>query len=182
MKKKLVRFGVAAVLALALLAAPAARAAGPVDAQTAYGLAKAAAAKWQADAELFDFGTLSTAPLDGEGRSAEWYLKWSSKKAGKVNMMSVKNGALTTFEVPTAGGRVIVIAAVSILDSKKLLSMADAAGGAAHRAKGAAVSLGLVQSPVANGPLWHVSYGKDGKEVFHVGIEANGGKTTVLSN
>ena len=33
-----------------------------------------------------------------------------------------------------------------------------------------------------NGPLWHVSYSKDGKEVFHVGIEGNGGKTTVLSN
>lgn len=172
----------ALAVCLALAAAPAARAAGPVDARAAYGLAKAAAAKWQPDAEMFDFGTLSTAPLDGEGRSADWYVKWSSKKAGKVNMMSVKNGVLSTFEVPTAGGRVIVVAAQSIFDSKKLLAMADGAGGAAHRAKGAAVSLGLVQNPVVNGPLWHVSYSKDSKEVFHVGIEANGGKTTVLSN
>ena len=170
----------ALAVCLVLAAASAARAAGPVDAQTAYGLAKAAAAKWQPDAEMFDFGTLSTAPLDGEGRSAEWYVKWSSKKAGKINMMSVKNGALTTFEVPSAGGRVIVVSPQSIFDSKKLLAMADAKGGAAHRAKGATVSLGLVQNPVVNGPLWHVSYGKDGKEVFHVGIEANGGKTTVL--
>lgn len=182
MTKRHVRLAVAASLALALLAAPAVRAAGPVDAQAAYGLAKAAAAKWQGDAELFSFGTLSTAPLDGEGRSAEWHLKWSSEKAGKVNMMSVKNGALTTFELPTAGGRVIVLSAASILDSKKLLAMADAAGGAAHRAKGAAVSLGLVQNPVVKGPLWHVSYSQGDKEVFHVGIEANGGKTTVLSN
>lgn len=178
MTKKLAPLALAVCLALA--AAPRARAAGPVDAQTAYGLAKAAAAKWQPDAEMFDFGTLSTAPLDGEGRSAEWYVKWSSKKAGKINMMSVKNGALTTFEIPSAGGRVIVVSPQSIFDSKKLLAMADAKGGAAHRAKGAAVSLGLVQNPVVNGPLWHVSYSKDGKEIFHVGIEANGGKTTVL--
>lgn len=170
----------ALAVCLSLAAAPSARAAGPVDAQTAYGLAKAAAAKWQPDAEMFDFGTLSTAPLDGEGRSAEWYVKWSSKKAGKINMMSVKNGALTTFEIPSAGGRVIVVSPQSIFDSKKLLAMADAKGGAAHRAKGATVSLGLVQNPVVNGPLWHVSYGRDGTEVFHVGIEANGGKTTVL--
>jgi hypothetical protein len=165
---------------LALAAARGARAAGPVDARTAYDLAKAAAVKWQPDAEMFDFGTLSTAPLDGEGRSAEWYAKWSSKKAGKVNMMSVKNGVLSTFEVPTAGGRVIAISPQSIFDSKKLLAMADAKGGSAQRAKGATVSLGLVQNTVVNGPLWHVSYAKDGKEVLHVGIEANGGKTTVL--
>jgi hypothetical protein len=173
----------ALAVCLALAAAPAARAAGPVDAQTAYGLAKATAVKWQPDAELFDFGTLSTGPLDGEGRSAEWNIKWSSKKAAKVNLMSVTNGAVKPFETPGAGGRAIVLSPESIFDSKKLLSMADAAGGAAHRAKGAVVSLGLVENRVVHGPLWHVSYsGKDGKEVFHVGIEANGGKTKVLSD
>ena len=36
--------------------------------------------------ELFDLATLSTAPLDGEGRSAEWAVKWSSKKAGTVKL------------------------------------------------------------------------------------------------
>ena len=58
----------ALALCLALAAAPTAFAAGPVDAQAAYNLAKAAASKWQPDAELFDFATLSTAPLDSEGR------------------------------------------------------------------------------------------------------------------
>jgi hypothetical protein len=167
---------------LALAAAPAALAAGPVDARTAYDLAKAAAAAWQPDAEMFDFGTLSTAPLDADGRSANWYAKWASKKAGKVNMMSVVNGALTTFEVPTAGGRTIAVSPQSSFDSKKLLAAADAKGGAAHRSAGAKVSLGLVQSPVVNAPLWHVSYAKGDKEVFHVAIEANTGKASVLTN
>ncbi len=182
MTMRVSRFALAVCFALVLLAAPPGAAAGPVDARTAHDLAKAAATKWQPDAELFDLSTLSTAPLDGEGRSAEWAVKWSSKKAGKVNMMTVRNGALSTFEIPTAGGRVIVLSPESILDSKKLLAMADAKGGAAHRAQGAKVSLGLVQNPVVKGPLWHLSYEKGGKEVFHVGIEANGGKTTVLSN
>jgi hypothetical protein len=173
----------ALALCLVLAAAPTAFAAGPVDAQAAYNLAKAAASKWQPDAELFDFATLSTAPLDSEGRSAEWSANWSSKKAGRVNFMSVKNGVLSTFQVATAGGRVIVLSPKSMLDTKQLLAMADAKGGAAHRAKGATVSAGLVENRVVGGPLWHFSYtGKDGKEVFHVGIEANGGKTTVLSN
>jgi hypothetical protein len=167
-------------LAMTLPAAPSV-AAGPVAGPAAYTLVKLAAAKWQPDAEMFDFATMPTAPLDAEGRSAEWTSKWSSRKAGKVNLMTVKNGTLTTFEVPTAGGRVIGLTAASILDTRKLLEMADARGGAAFRAKGAAVTAGLVQNPSV-GPLWHLSYvGKDGKELFHVAIEADGGKVTVLT-
>lgn len=168
-------------LAVCLALAAPAFAAGPVDAKTAYDLSKAAAVKWQPDAELFDFGTLSTDPLDANGRSGNWYAKWTSKKSGKVNLMSVVKGSLTTFEMPTAGGRVITVSPKTSFDSKALLAAADAKGGAAHRAAGAKVSLGLVQSPVNNGPLWHVSYDKDGKEVFHVGIEGDTGKLTVLS-
>jgi len=180
--KKIPTLALAVCLALASLAARPARAAGPVDAKTAYDLAKAAATKWQPDAELFDFQNTSLGPLDAEGRSADWNLKWSSTKSGKVNLMSVKNGALTTYEMPTAGGRVIAVSPQTILDSKKLLGMADAAGGAAHRAAGAKVSLGLVQSPVIKGPLWHVSYSKNDKETFHVAIEGNGGKVKVLTD
>jgi hypothetical protein len=162
-------------------ALPAAPAAGPVAGAAAYALVKGAAVKWQPDAEMFDFATMPTAPLDSEGRSAEWTAKWSSNKAGKVNFMTVKNGTLTTFEAPTAGGRVIVLGPASILDTKKLLGMADAKGGAEYRAKGATVSAGLVQNPSV-GPLWHLSYtGKNGKEIFHVAIEANGGRVTVLT-
>jgi hypothetical protein len=125
--------------------------------------------------------TICLAPLDAEGRSADWMVKWESKSAGKINIMSVRDGAVTTFEMESKGGREIVLSPQSILDSKMLLAMADAKGGAARRAAGAKVSLGLVQSTVNNAPLWHVTYSKDNKEVFHVGIEANGGKTTVLS-
>lgn len=175
----------ALLLATALpTAAQAAPKAVPVDAKTAYELAKAAALKWQADAELFGFGNLVTGPVDAEGRSTAWNLKWSSKAAGKMNMMSVDNGVLTTFEMAGAGGRGIPVKPGTTWDSKKLVKMADDAGGAAHRAKGAKVTLGLVGSTVKPGTtLWHVSYsGDDYKEVFHVGIEGETLALKVLSN
>ncbi|MFI5120491.1 MAG: hypothetical protein ACHQM4_08765 [Thermoanaerobaculia bacterium] len=171
----------ALALAVCLAAARASHAAGPVDAQTAYTTAKAAAAKWQPDAQLLELQSSGLASLDAEGRSAEWVLKWASKSAGKINLVSVRNGAVTTYEMDSRGGHAIVLSPQSILDSKKLVAMADAKGGAARRAEGVKVSLGLVQSSVIDAPLWHVSYKKDNKEVFHVGIEANGGKTKVLS-
>ena len=149
-----------------------------VDAKTAYDKAKAAAVKWQADAELFGFGNLSTGPVDVEGRSTAWNLKWSSKSAGKMNMMSVNDGVLTTFEMDGTGGRGIPVKPETLFDSKKLVQMADEAGGAAHRAKGAKVTLGIVASAVKPGTtLWHVSYsGDDYKEVFHVAVEGETGR------
>jgi hypothetical protein len=180
MKGKLVSMSLG--LIVLLVSASAATGAGPVAGQAAMDSARAAALKWAPDAELFDFGTLSTAPLDAEGRSAEWYVKWSSKSAGKVNLMSVKNGVVEPFEHAGAGGRPIKLSPKSMLDTKQLLTMADAKGGAAARAKGAIVSAGLVENPVVKGPLWHFSYaGKDGKEVLHVSIEADTGKLKVLS-
>jgi hypothetical protein len=181
MKRQLVLASVG-VLVL-LVSAAKAMGAGPVNGQAALESARAAALKWQSDAELFDFGTLSTAPLDAEGRSAEWYVKWSSKSAGQVNLMSVKNGAVGTFAHAGAGGRVIKLSPKSMLDTKQLLAMADAKGGAAARARGATVSAGLVENRGVGGPLWHFSYAaKDGKEVLHVSIEADTGKVKVLSN
>jgi hypothetical protein len=86
--------------------------------------------------------------------------------------------------MPGTGGRIVPVKPETILDSKKLVRMADEAGGAAHRAKGAKVTLGIVGSSVKPGTtLWHVSYsGDDYKEVFHVGIEGETGKLKVLSD
>jgi hypothetical protein len=156
----------------------------PVDAKTAYGLAKAAAAKWQADAELFGFGNLVTGPVDTEGRSTAWIVKFSSKAAGKTNNVSVTNGVVTTWEMDGSGGRVIPVKAETTWDSKELVRRADEAGGAAHRAAGAKVTLGLVANTVVPGTtLWHVAYQDPKyKELFHVGIEGETGKLKVLSD
>ena len=162
-------------------------ASGPVTSRVAYDLAAALAMKWQPDAKLCNLTTIATGPVDGDGRSAEWSIHFSSKKAGKVLMVTVSKGAASTFEVPGPGGRIIEVTAKTNLDSKQLIARADSAGGAAHRKKGAFVSMGLVQSPLAGvGPLWHISYaakgpdGMPGREQFHVAIEGNSGKLSVL--
>lgn len=162
-------------------------AAGPVTAQESYDSARAEALAWRPDARLFDLGTTSEGPLDGDGRSAEWSIKWSSAAGGDVNLMMVTKGRVATFAHQGAGGRVIEIQPDSIMDSMKLLEMADAAAGAAARAAGSVVRLALVQNPLPGvGPLWHVSYapvgpdGRPGSETVHVAIEANGGKLKVL--
>lgn len=160
---------------------------GPVTARAAYDLALALAVKWQPDARLCNFSTIVTGPVDSEGRSAEWSIHFSSRKAGKVLMVTVSRGVAGTFEVPGAGGRVIEVTAKTNFDSKQLVGRADAAGGAAHRKKGAVVSMGLVQSTLKGvGPLWHISYaakgpdGMPGRESFHVAIEGDTGKLSVL--
>lgn len=178
------------MLAAAVAAAgppPSKAAAGAVTAQQAYDRARAEALRWRPDARAFDLGTTSEGPLDGEGRSVEWSIKWSSQAGGDVNLMLVKKGKVEAFSHPGAGGRVIELQPDSIMDSKRLLEMADAAAGAAARAAGSQVSLGLVQNPLPGvGPLWHVSYapvesdGRPGPETVHVAIEANGGKLKVL--
>lgn len=162
-------------------------ASGPVSAKAAYDMAYTMAAKWQPDAKLCNFTTIATGPVDAEGRSSEWSLHFSSKKANKVLMVTVSKGVESTFEISGAGGRVIELTAKTNIDSKELLARANAAGGAVHVKNGAVVTMGLVQSPLAGvGPLWHISYakkeadGRPGKELFHVAIEGNSGKLKVL--
>lgn len=179
MSRKPIHLAVTLICQLFLVAIPAfsqqkeATTAGPVTSKAAYDLALASATKWQEDARLFDFSNLASAPVDSEGRSAEWTLKFFSKKAGKVYMVSVANGHLRIFEFANPGGRIIEITAKTNLDSKQLMAKADAAGGSPYRKAGVMVSIGLVQNRLPGvGPLWHVSYaekgpgGMPGKELF----------------
>jgi hypothetical protein len=160
---------------------------GPVSAKAAYDMAYALAAKWQPDAKLCNFTTLATGPVDAEGRSSEWSLHFSSKKANKVLMVAVSQGVATSFEISGEGGRVIELTPNTNIDSKQLLARANAAGGAEYVKNGAVVTMGLVQNPLPGvGPLWHIGYAKKeadgmpGRELFHVAIEGNSGKLKVL--
>ncbi len=130
----------------AVVSAGPALSAGPVAGPVAYALVKAAAMRWQPDAEMFDFATMPSAPLDAEGRSAEWISKWSSKKAGKVNLMTVKNGTLITFEVPTAGGASSSSGRSRSSTRGSSSRWPTPAGAPPSGQKGATVTAGLVQN------------------------------------
>jgi hypothetical protein len=143
----------------------------------AYQKAKAIALKWQRDAELTDLGSLSTSPVGLDGRSAEWNIHFMSKGADKTNLMSVKNGVVTPYEVKGGQGEVIEVVEGTIMDSAKLIQIAQENGGSSF--PGSKITIGVVQN--RNGPLWHVSYSDaEGNELLHLAIEGNGGKATQL--
>ena len=68
-------------------------------------------------------------PLDAEGKSKDWYIKFSSPGAKAVDLISITNGQIQCYAMAGAGGRVIEWDDKIVLDSKKLYESAQKAGG-----------------------------------------------------
>lgn len=150
---------------------------GPMTSLEVYEKAKAIALKWQPDAELTSLTTLSTSRGGLDGRFSEWSVHFKSKSAGKSNLMSVTNGTITPYEIQGAVGRVIEVEAGTIMDSAKLIQIAEENGGSSF--PGSTITITVVQN--RNGPLWHVNYkDAEGNELLHLAIEGNGGKAKQL--
>jgi hypothetical protein len=145
-----------------------------ITAKEAWELASARAHAWQADATPFDFTTTSLGPLDSEGRSKDWDVKFSSARANAVNMISVSEGQIHCYAVKGSGGRDLKLVDQIAFDSKKLYETAQKAGGDKIGA-GASIMAGLEQG--TNGrPQWILNYqNAKGKEVLSVIIDATNG-------
>ncbi|HEY6931229.1 MAG TPA: hypothetical protein VJA66_16270 [Thermoanaerobaculia bacterium] len=146
-----------------------------ITAQEAWELASKRAHDWQADAIPFDFTTTSLGPLDAEGKSKDWEVKFSSTRANAVNMISVNEGQIRCYAIKGAGGRPLKLVDSITFDSKKLYETAQKAGGDKVGA-GATIMAGLEQG--TNGlPEWILNYqNAQGKEVLSVIIDAKSGK------
>jgi hypothetical protein len=149
-----------------------------IGAQELYEKTLAAARKWQADAELVDISTLADADLDASGRSFSWAVTYYSRSASKIIKYSFDDGKLTNFSIESNELRAINPDGV-IFDSKKLLDIADAAGGTAMGARNIRPSLGLVMNP--RGPLWYFNYDdpETRKNVMTIVINANDGRVVL---
>ncbi len=147
-----------------------------ITAREAWDLARERARTWQADAVAFDVTTTSPGPLDAEGKSKDWDLKFSSRSAKAVDMISISDGQITCYAVAGAGGRVIESVDRATFDSKKLYDTAQKAGGDKVGA-GAKVMAGLVQNRAGGQTLWYLNYqNAAGREVLSVVIDARTGK------
>jgi hypothetical protein len=150
-----------------------------LTADEAWTAANTRAKKWQADAVPFEIGTLSTGPLQSDGRSTEWSIKFSSESGNAVNLIGISNGTISCWSHTGAGGRVIAFSDKIILDSKRLYDLAQKSGGEKYTSQGFKPSAGLVQNPKA-GPLWYINYdapeGKEGS--LSVVIDALTGEVT----
>ena len=148
--------------------------AASITAREAWDLASARAKAWKPDAVPFELTTTSQGPLDAEGRSKDWNIKFSSPGAKAVNLISITNGQIQCYAMNGAGGRVIEWDDKIVLDSKKLYETAQKAGGG--KLAGQKIMAGLNQ----NRPglvLWYLNYeGADGKQTLSVVINAKTGE------
>jgi hypothetical protein len=146
--------------------------------QAAWDLAHERALKWEPDARVFEITTISTGPMDNEGRSTEWYIKFSSEAAKAVDLITISKGNISCWSQSGAGGRVIDFDEKIILDTKHLYDLAQKSGGEKFTASGYKVSAGLNQNPSA-GPLWYFNYENDKyQQGLSVVIDAKKGTVT----
>src|SRR5215472_9611794 len=115
-----------------------------ITAKEAWDLASARAKAWKADAVPFDLTTTSLGPLDTQGRSKDWNIKFSSASAKAVDLISITDGQISCYAMNGPGGRVIEWDDKIVLDSKKLYETAQKAGG--DKLAGQKIMAGLVQN------------------------------------
>lgn len=149
-----------------------------LNGKEAYALARAEAAKWNADSTLTKMVTTSEGRLDAEGRASDWSIHFYSESAKKLNQMSFTKGVMTCFLVDRAsGGRPIAVADTTILDTKQILGIAQQAGGSALDGKSHTVNANLAQNP-RQGALWQIDYYPTGvqQSALSVMIDSTTGK------
>jgi ankyrin repeat protein len=152
----------------------------PITAKQAYEMTYSVTARWQKDAALTELTTTSEGPLGADGRSAHWVAHYYSPSAAQVYLTSIDEGKLTHSAHPSNALRTIAVDTDTILDSKRLLDIAEGAGGSKYSANGARLTAGLVQNPRA-GALWYFNYedAATSKNVATIVIEAQTGKVTL---
>jgi len=133
-------------------APPPAAAPKPIDAKAAYDLAAPIAKKWQSDAALFSLTALGD--FGDDGRAAEWAIDFFSPSASQINQISIRNGEATPFAHPSSElTDLVTVTSKTILDSKKLTEIANAAGGSRYKHP----SVALIHNPKA-GDAWYFNY------------------------
>jgi hypothetical protein len=151
-----------------------------ITAKDAWDLASARARAWKPDAVPFELTTTSLGPLDAEGRSKDWNIKFSSPGAKAVDLISITDGQISCYAMNGAGGRVIEWNDKIVLDSKKLYETAQKAGG--DKLAGQKIMAGLNQNRPGGLTLWYLNYeGADGKQTLSVVIDAKTGEVTNVS-
>jgi hypothetical protein len=151
----------------------------PIDAKAAYDLAAATAKKWQSDATLFSLTALGD--FANDGRAAEWEVDFYSPSAHQLDQVSIRNGEVTPFaHASNELSDLVNVTSTTILDSKKLAGIADAAGGSAFTSRNAHPSVALIHNPVA-GDVWYFNYtDPDTQRIkLTIVISADTGKVTL---
>lgn len=138
-----------------------------------YELTLAEAVKWQPDAVLSEISTTGLGPLDSEGKSTSWTVKYWSPSSKGTNSFLIMDGNLTStptdLPVPQA-----VVANDVILDTKQLYDIGNEAGATNYTLQGYRPMAALTPYPLDKNRLtWYLNYaGGDFAVVYTVIIDA----------
>ncbi len=140
-------------------------------------LALAEAQKWQADAVLSEISTSGLGPLDVEGKSTDWILKfWSPSNKG-LNTLMFSNGTLSSSPTNLPTPKTTVLEGV-ILDTKQLYEIGEKAGASQYTSQGYRPMAAITPYPLDETKLtWYLNYaGGDFRVVYTVVIDAKSGE------
>jgi len=141
--------------------------------QEVYDITYEQAVSWQPDAVLSEISTSGLDPLDGDGKSSSWILKyWSPSSKGTISFViadGVQSSTPTDLPVPQA-----IVANDVILDTKQLVDIANAAGAETYTVQGYRPIASLTPYPLDKNKLtWYLNYsGGDYRVVYTVIIDA----------
>jgi serine/threonine protein kinase len=158
--------------------------AAPMTGQEIHDLALAEAVKWQPDAVLSEIGTTGLGPLDAQGKSTSWLLKFWSPSTKGFNSITFMNGTLTSMPSDLPVPKAITVSDKVILDTQRLYNTAEAAGAAKFTAQGYRPTATLVAYPLDESRLtWYFNYqGGDYKVVYTVILDALSGEVIQKTN
>lgn len=154
-----------------------AQAAAALTGQEAADLALAEAQKWQADAVLSEIATSGLGPLDAEGKSTDWILKFWSPSSKGLNTLMFTNGTFTSSPTNLPVPKTTVLDEV-ILDTKRLYDIGEKAGASKFTTEGYRPMAAVVPYPLDETRLtWYLNYaGGDFRVVYTVIIDAKSGE------
>lgn len=167
---------VTAALANTVELAPA-KVAAALTGQEVTDLALSEAKKWQADAVLSEISTSGLGPLDAEGKSTSWILKFWSPSSKGLNSIMFTDGTLSSSPTNLPVPKTMVLDGV-ILDTKRLYDIGEKAGASKFTTEGYRPMAAVVPYPLDETKLtWYLNYaGGDFRVVYTVIIDAKSGE------
>jgi serine/threonine protein kinase len=140
-------------------------------------LALAEAQKWQSDAVLSEISTSGLGPLDAEGKSSDWILKFWSPSSKGLNTIMFSNGNFVSTPTNLPTPKTTILDGV-ILDTKRLYDIGEQAGAAKFTMEGYRPMAAITPYPLDESRLtWYLNYaGGDFRVVYTVVIDAKTGE------
>ena len=140
-----------------------------------YKIAEGHAKVWKADAVPANIGNTTMGPLQPDGSSLGWNLKFYSASADSWINIGTFRGSLTCYAQPGKAGRIPDLKPTFLRDGAKLYAYAKEHGGALI-ADGHTIMIQTSAAPNTNHAMWYINYDKDNKSPgLVVIVDANTG-------